>query len=147
VTEVASSAGPSRCASRTCVQDVRPTSSAATNEYGQPGIICAEPLPRPYTWQNSRSPLVAASGRSQLDTSTANMIRPSAPRGSASPVSAARSRPMSTRPALTASYNAPCPRRCSAVNDSPTMLVTGPSAHNSASVSSNNTSARRLRHR
>src|SRR4249920_1459083 len=44
VTSVGSSLGPSRCASRIVVQLVRPVSSAATNEYGQPGIICAEPF-------------------------------------------------------------------------------------------------------
>ena len=42
----------------TAVQLLRPGSSAATKEYGQPGIICAFPLPRPYTWQNIRSGLV-----------------------------------------------------------------------------------------
>ena len=46
VTAVASSAGPSRTASSGSVHDVRPGSSAATTEYGQPGIICAFPLPR-----------------------------------------------------------------------------------------------------
>ena len=46
VTSVASSAGPSRTASSGSVQDVRPGSSAAMTEYGQPGIICAFPLPR-----------------------------------------------------------------------------------------------------
>jgi transposase len=46
VTSVASSAGPRRTASSGSVQEVRPGSSAATNEYGQPGIICALPLPR-----------------------------------------------------------------------------------------------------
>ena len=39
-------AGPSRTASSGRVQDVRPGLSAATNEYGQPGIICAFPFPR-----------------------------------------------------------------------------------------------------
>ena len=46
VTAVASSAGPSRTASSGSVHEVRPGSSAATTEYGQPGIICAFPLPR-----------------------------------------------------------------------------------------------------
>ena len=46
VTAVASSAGPSRTASSGLVHDVRPGSSAATSEYGQPGIICAFPRPR-----------------------------------------------------------------------------------------------------
>ncbi len=31
------------------VHEVRPGSSAPTAEYGQPGIICAWPFPRPYT--------------------------------------------------------------------------------------------------
>jgi catalase len=44
---VASSAGPRRITSRTAVQELRPVSSAATKEQGHPGIICAEPLPRP----------------------------------------------------------------------------------------------------
>ena len=46
VTAVASSAGPSRTASSGSVHEVRPGSSATTTEYGQPGIICAFPLPR-----------------------------------------------------------------------------------------------------
>jgi len=46
VTPVASSSGPSRTASSGLVHDVRPGSSAATSEYGQPGIICAFPRPR-----------------------------------------------------------------------------------------------------
>jgi hypothetical protein len=46
VTSVASSAGPSRTASSGSVQEVRPGSSAAMTEYGQPGIIWAFPLPR-----------------------------------------------------------------------------------------------------
>ena len=47
VTSVSSSSGPSRTASSTAVHDVRPGSSAAITEYGQPGIICACPFPRP----------------------------------------------------------------------------------------------------
>ena len=62
VTAISSSSGPSRTASSTAVQEVRPGSSAATTEYGQPGIICAWPFPRPYTWQNNLSGLVAAQG-------------------------------------------------------------------------------------
>ena len=46
VTSVSSSSGPRRTASSTAVQDVRPGSSAAITEYGQPGIICAWLLPR-----------------------------------------------------------------------------------------------------
>jgi hypothetical protein len=46
VTSVASPAGPSRTASSGSVHEVRPGSSAAMTEYGQPGIICALPLPR-----------------------------------------------------------------------------------------------------
>nr|WP_158074106.1 hypothetical protein [Micromonospora sp. CB01531] len=41
VTAVASSARVSRCASRIAVNEVRPDSSAATIEYGHPGIIWA----------------------------------------------------------------------------------------------------------
>jgi hypothetical protein len=41
------------------------------------------------------------------------------------------------RPWFTASYSAPCPRRCSGANDKPTNERTGPSVHSSASVSSN----------
>ena len=146
VTSVSSSAGPRRTASSTAVQDVRPGSSAATTEYGQPGIICAWPFPRPYTWQNRRSGLVAASGRSQLLTSTASIRRPSAARGSGSPATARRSRLISIRPALTASYSAPCPRLCSGASDNPASVRTGPSAHSIASASSNSASARLVRH-
>lgn len=41
VAAVASSAGPSRTASSMAVYEVRPGSSAATKEYGQPGISWA----------------------------------------------------------------------------------------------------------
>jgi hypothetical protein len=37
---------PSRTASSGSVQEVRPGSRAAMKEHGQPGIICALPLPR-----------------------------------------------------------------------------------------------------
>lgn len=83
--------------------------------------------------------------RGHGNTSTARTIRPSAARGSGSRTSASRSRPVSTRPRLTASYNATCPRRCSGASDKPTRVLTGPSAHSTASASSNNASARRVR--
>ncbi len=102
VTARSSSPGPSRTASSSSAHEFRPGDSAATNEYGHPGAIHA-PLPRPRTWQCIRPGLVAASGRSQPDTSTASRIRPSGQAGSGSPASARRSRPTSTRPALTAS--------------------------------------------
>jgi hypothetical protein len=57
----------------------------------------------PRTWQNSRSGLVAASGRSQLLTSTASISRPSVARGNGSPASARRSRLILIRPQFTAS--------------------------------------------
>ena len=48
VTSVASShRNPGAPRPSTAVQEVRPGSSAATTEYGQPGIICACPFPRP----------------------------------------------------------------------------------------------------
>ena len=47
VTAARSSSGLSRTASSSRVQDVRPGSSAATSQYGQPGIICALFFPRP----------------------------------------------------------------------------------------------------
>ena len=119
VTSVSSSSGPSRTASSTAVHDVRPGSSAAITGYGQPGIISAWPFPRPYTWQNKRSGLVAAPGRSRLLTSTASLIRPSGQHGSGRHASDHRSRAISTRPAFTASYSAPWPRRCSGASDSP----------------------------
>lgn len=81
--------------------------------------------------------------RDHGDTSTARTIRPSAARGSASRTSASRSRPVSIRPRLTASYNAP--RRCSGASDKPTRVLTGPSAHSTASASSNNAPAGRVR--
>ena len=74
---VASSPGPSWTASSGAVHEVAPGPSAATNEYGQPGIIFPAFFPRPCTWQNIRSGLVRASGRSQLHTSAASRVRPS----------------------------------------------------------------------
>ena len=47
VTAVGSWSGPRRTASSSAVHELRPVSSAATTEYGQPGIICAWPRPRP----------------------------------------------------------------------------------------------------
>src|ERR1019366_4235596 len=119
VPSVSSPSGPSRTASSPAVHDVRPGSSAAITGYGQPGIISAWPFPRPYTWQNKRSGLVAAPGRSRLLTSTASLIRPSGQHGSGRHASDHRSRAISTRPAFTASYSAPWPRRCSGASDSP----------------------------
>ena len=72
-----------------------------------------------------RSGLVTASGRSQLLTSTASRIRPSGQAGSGGHASDHRSRATSTRPALTASYTAPCPRRCSGSSDSSASMRTG----------------------
>jgi hypothetical protein len=103
VTSVASSAGPSRTASSGSVQEARPGSSAATQEYGQPGIICAFPLPRAYVWQNSRCGLVSASGRSQFETSQASLIRPSSHRRSGIAPTARRSRPATISPQFRAS--------------------------------------------
>src|SRR5262249_52825554 len=96
---------------------------------------------------NDRSAEQGASGRSHGLTSTPIMIRPPAARGTGRPASDRRNRATSTRPLATASYNAPCPRRCSAASDNSTSDLTGPSAHSTASPSSNNASARRDRHR
>ena len=110
VTAARSSSGPSRTASSSRVHDVRPGSSAATSEYGQPGIICALLFPRPQQWQNDRPGLAAASGRSQLLPSAASRIRPSSQAGSGTPASARRSRETCTFPQFSASYKAPWPR-------------------------------------
>ena len=103
VTSVGSSSRPSRIASSGAVHEVAPGSSAATTEYGQPRIICPAWRPRPCTWQNSRSGLVRASGRSQQHTSTASRIRPSGQAGSGRHPTAQRSRPISIAPAFSAS--------------------------------------------
>jgi hypothetical protein len=50
---------------------------------------------------------VAASGRSQLLTSTASMMCPRASRGSGKLANSRRSRSTCIRPEFTASYNAP----------------------------------------
>jgi hypothetical protein len=70
------------------------------------------------------------------------MIRPSAARGSGTDARVLRIHSGATCPSLSASYIAPCPRRCSTTSVSSTSVVTGPSAHNTASVSSNSASAR-----
>jgi len=103
VTSVSSSSGPSRTASSGAVHELAPGPSAATNEYGQPGTCCPAWRPRPCTWQNSRSGLVTASGRSQWHTSAASRIPPSGQAGSGSSPTAHRSRPISARPAFSAS--------------------------------------------
>src|SRR3954451_12423386 len=100
---------------------------------------------RRWTWQNSRSGEVSASGRSQDVASTANTIRPPNIRDSGRQASTSRSRSTSTWPTLIASYSAPCPRRCSGARHSPTSEHTGPSVHSSASVNSTSSSARRPR--
>lgn len=95
-------------------EEARPRPSTAT-----PGIIWPAFFPRPCTWQNIRSGLVRASGRSQLHTSAASRTRPSGQAGTGTDPTAQRSRVTSTAPAFTASYAAPCPRRCPGTNDSP----------------------------
>jgi hypothetical protein len=104
---VSSSSGPVRTASSGSVHDDVPGPSAATNEYGRPGTRCPAFFPRPFTWQNSRSGLVPASGRSHAVTSAASRIRPSAQGGSGSPATVVRSRANSARPAFSPSYSAP----------------------------------------
>lgn len=58
-------------------------------------------------------------------TSVARTSRPPGHRGSGSPVRTPRSRSTSIQPWFSASYNAPCPRRCSGGNDNPTRVRTG----------------------
>jgi hypothetical protein len=67
--------------------------------------------------------------------------------GSGNDVNDRRSRCGSISPLFRASYIAPCPRRCSATRDRSTSERTGPSAHNTASVSSNRVSARAVHDR
>jgi hypothetical protein len=60
-------------------------------------------------WQNERSGLVAASGRSHGDTSTASTRRQLVALGSGKPVDVRRNLPISTRPRFSPSYKAPRP--------------------------------------
>ncbi|MDQ0688928.1 hypothetical protein QFZ56_007891 [Streptomyces achromogenes] len=92
--------GSRRTASSTAFHDVRPVSSAATIENGQPGIIWCLPSPRPNVWQKARSAQVLASGRSHGETSATSTIRPSAALGNGIEASARRSRATSIRPWL-----------------------------------------------
>ena len=147
VTSASSSSGPRRTASSSSVHDPAPGCSAATNEYGHPGITCPAFFPRPCTWQNIRPGLVAASGRSQLLTSTASRIRPSGQAGNGSPATARRSRPNSARPAFSPSYSAPWPRPNSGTSDSRARSQIRPGPHSTASASENSASARRVKHR
>jgi hypothetical protein len=97
-------------------------------------------------------PAAAGTGRSgHPGAATARSRRPAQParRTSVAPArrpAAYAAGPTSTAPWLSASYSAPCPRRCSGTRHSPTNDRTGPSAHSSASVSSNSSSARRFKH-
>jgi hypothetical protein len=125
---------------------VRPVSSAAITEYGQPGMVCRVPLHRQYLWQCDRPGEHSASGRGQVVTSTAIRSRPASSRGNGNPVNVIRSRPNAICPHANASYIAPCPRRCTPHSDSSGSEVTGPPAHSTASVSSNNSSARAAMH-
>lgn len=146
VTAAKPAPGSSRIASSSAVHEVRPVSSAATIEYGQPGTIWCLPKPRPKVWQKERSEEVSASGRSHGETSTASTSRPSLARGSGTLVSARRSRATSIRPWLIPEYKAPCPRRCSGASARSTRVRTGPSVHSNASHSSNRASLRAVRH-
>lgn len=83
--------------------------------------------------------------RSHGPTSTARTIRPSAARGSGSRTSVSRSRPVSIRPWLSASWRALGPRRCTGASESPTSVLTGPAAQSSTSANSNNASPRRVK--
>ena len=142
VTSVGSSSGPSRTASSGRVHEVRPGPSAATKEYGQPGMSCLFPFPRAWQWQNRRSGLVSASGRSQLLTSAASRIRPSSQAGSGRAASAVRSRPIRTSPQFSASYTAPWPRRHSGSSDSSASMCTRSGRQARASHASNSASRR-----
>lgn len=62
------------------------------------------------------------------------------------PASTARSRPTSIRPWFKPPCIAPCPRGCSRNNVRSTGDFTAPSAHSTASISSNNSSRRAVRH-
>lgn len=97
VTAATSAPGSTRTASSTAVHDVRPVSSAATIEYGQPGTIWCLPSPRPKVWQKARPQGVLASGRSHGETSAASTIRPSEALGNGTEASARRSRETSIR--------------------------------------------------
>ena len=66
-------------------------------------------------------------------------------RHAAGPPEPAAAAATSTFPLFSASYIAPCPRRCSAVSVRSTGEVTGPSAHSNASTSSNSSSPRVVR--
>jgi NADPH:quinone reductase-like Zn-dependent oxidoreductase len=98
-----------------------------------------------YNTPDAPPPHLCASGRSQQVMSAASTSRPSAALGSGTAARASRSRAMSTRPAARASYSPPCPRRCSPTSDSSTSERTGPSAHSTASASSNRASERLVR--
>jgi hypothetical protein len=80
--------------------------SAATNEQGRPGMICAAALERPWTWQNSRSGEQAASERSCGETSAVSTVRPPK-RGSGSGVTRSRKESASSRPWFKVPYSEP----------------------------------------
>jgi hypothetical protein len=61
---------------------------------------CDADFARPYTWQNNRSGLHAASERNHADTSTANTSRPSGNRGKLMLANSFRIRSTSMRPEL-----------------------------------------------
>ena len=109
VTAARSSSGPSRTASSSRVHDVRPGSSAATSEYGQPGMICALLFPA------RSSGRTTGPGWSPRPAAASCSHRPPAgsghhPAGSGTLASAQRSREACTFPQFSASYKAPWPR-------------------------------------
>ena len=129
--------------------ELRPGSSAATNEYGQPGSSALCPSPARSRGCTTAPP----AGRSTASRSTKPIshpppadppVLPQRPQA-AGHASDQRSRATSTRPQFTASYSAPCPRRCPGASDSPASTRTGPSAHSTASASSNSSSTRAVK--
>ena len=108
---------------------MRPGSSAAITEYSQPGIICAWPSPRPWTWQKNRSGLVAAPGRSQILTSVASTSRPSAAAAKVAPSATAAARRGLYRDAAQLHKNAAAsgnPRAAIYLSHSPACLSADP---------------------
>jgi len=123
--------------------------SIGTNDLAQFLFACDRGNPRlAERYDLLSAPMVALAARTEMRAeSTASRIRPSGQAGSGSAASYQRSHAICTRPLFSASYSAPCPRRCPGTSDSSASTRTGPPAHSTASASSASSSARRVKHR
>ena len=142
-----SSPRPSRTASSGTVHDDRPGPSAATNEYGQPGITCPAFFPAPVHVAEHplRAGLRFRPQPARRRPPPAGSARPARPAAAAPPAPSAAA-PTSARP-RSARRTPPVPPPELRHQRQPRQVRHPPRPHSTASARQNSASARRVKHR